>query len=392
MQDLNSVLFVDDEPRVLEGLQALLRKHRKSWEMSFAAGGEEALARLAERPFDVVVTDLRMPRVDGMSVLQHLVERYPHTMRVVLSGECGKDSTLKFVPYAHLSLVKPCAQGELEDVLARGAFIKDLIDDPRIRQAVGAVRELPPLPRTFRELQAVLADPDAGLRAVADVVSGDIALSAKILKLTNSSFFGLGRNVKSVAEAVPLLGVEAVKCLTLTTSLFAPEKVPPRILALAESLHAHSMAVASLSAKLAPPEHTREAFAAGILHDVGRMVMGVELPELEPDDVTNIGRMQSAAGAPRMIDAAHAHVGAYLLALWGLPLGVVGAVAGHHGDPRWRDKSPVAGAVYAAEALLGYVCAGRVPSAEDNERLDRLVKTFRTLAPADIGGALASLG
>lgn len=394
MPDLNRILFVDDEPRVLEGLQALLRKHRKTWEMHFAPGGEEALALLAKQEFDVVVTDLRMPAVDGMDLLLHLHTHHPHTMRVVLSGECGKDSTLRFVPYAHLSLVKPCAQADLEEVLERGALVKKFVADPRTREVIGCVRELPPLPKTFRELQRVLADPNTGLRDVADVVSSDIALSAKILKLTNSSFFGLGRTVKTVGDAIPLLGIETVKSLTLSNALFAPESVPPHVVQLAEALHEHSMVVAALASKLAPPAQSREAFAAGMLHDVGRMVIGVGLPELAAaDDETMVGRLDQLEPAPRTGESAHAHVGGYLLALWGLPFGVVEAVAGHHGDLPWSGAtSPLAAAIKGAEAIVGYVCGGRIPTAEESERIDRLAKTFRELAPADLGRALANFG
>ena len=392
MPDLNRVLFVDDETRVLEGLEALLRKQRRTWDMQFARGGDEAIALLAAGSFDVVVTDLRMPGTDGVKLLQHLLEHHPHTMRVVLSGECGKDSTLRFVPYAHLSLVKPCSQTELEEVLQRGSLVKRFVEDPRIREALGCVRELPPLPRTFRELQRVLADPNAGLRAVADVIESDIGLSAKILKLTNSSFFGLGRSVRSVAEAIPLLGIETVKSLTLSNALFSPEAVPPAVLQLAESLHEHSLAVGALAGKLAPAEHSRAAFAAGMLHDVGRMVIGVELPEFDADEETMVGRRADLdARRPSSEESAHAYVGGYLLALWGLPFNVVEAVAGHHGDPRWCNPSSLAAAVHAAEAILGYVCGGRVPTADDAERIDRLVKTFRELAPEDLGRAIANI-
>jgi putative nucleotidyltransferase with HDIG domain len=189
-----------------------------------------------------------------------------------------------------------------------------------------------------------------------------------------------------------MLGVETVKCLTLSTALFSPEAVPARVVALAERLHEHSLSVAALAAKLVPAAEARAAFAAGMLHDVGRMVIGVELPEFAPDDATVMGRRPVKTASPHEDDATHVHVGSYLLALWGLPLGVVEAVAGHHGDPRWAANSSLAGAVYSAEALLGYVCANRSPTPDDSERLNRLAKVFKNLAPSDIGRALASIG
>lgn len=324
---MKRVLFVDDEPNVLEGLRVLLRKQRARWEMEFANGGEQALAVLGARHFDVVVTDLRMPRVDGLELLKHLRDQHPRTVRVVLSGEAGKERALAAVPFAHQFLAKPCKLAELEAVLARAWLIGDLVGDQAVRDVIGSIDALPPLPRTYARLLRVIEDENAGVRDLAKVLGSDIGLTTRLLKLANSALFGVGRPIATVAEAIPLLGTETIKSVSLVNELV--ESYPPDFRHFAEDLHAHSTAVSAFAAELATEPHRRDALAAGMLHDVGRLVLA----------------------SKGMSEDGHAEVGAYLLGLWGLPPVVIEAVAHHH----WAladVQSIAARAVVVAEAYV----------------------------------------
>jgi putative nucleotidyltransferase with HDIG domain len=347
------VLFVDDEANVLDGLRVLLRKHRRAWEMEFAQGGECALAVLAERGFDVVVTDLRMPRVDGLTLLKHLRDHHPQTVRVVLSGDAARTSALAVVPYAHQSLTKPCRLGELESVLERAFLLCELVADPDVRGVLGRIGELPPLPRTYARLVEVLDNESAGAADLAAVVGSDIAVTAKILQLANSALFGTGRPVTTVTQAIPMLGTEALKSLVLSTALFDPKGLPPRARVFAEQLHEHSSLIAGLASELAEEPHRREAFVAGMLHDVGRLVLASSVFD-EPragSDWPEPRRAASPPGpAPLAVEARHAKVGAYLLGLWGLPPTVIDAVARHHDEPTPATQ-PIASAVALAEHI-----------------------------------------
>jgi putative nucleotidyltransferase with HDIG domain len=361
------VLFVDDEPRILEGLEALLRKLRRRWVMDFALGGERALDAISRATYDVVVTDLRMPRVDGLAILEHLQEHHAATVRVILSGEPERNSALKLAPYAHQSLTKPCRPAELEAVLERAIPLRDLVGNPAVRRVLGSIRELPPLPRTFAALTAALGDERACLRDVADVIVSDIAVSAKVLKFANSAFFGAGRAVKTVIDAVSVLGIEAVKAFTLTTAVFEAAARPPAARVLAEDLHEHSMLVASLASTLAR-ESRREVFATAMLHDLGKMVLATQMPSgaaLETDE-----------------DTYHAKVGAYLLALWGLPAAVIDAVAGHHEEPT-AETSVLARTIREAEIIADAAAVGASPTATDLADLQRLAVERAMNRPAE---------
>ena len=320
MGALKRILFVDDEANVLDGLRVLLRKHRHDWDVEYALGGDVARARIDERAFDVVVTDLRMPRVDGLTLLKHLHDHHPQTMRIVLSGAPERASALAVVQYAHQSLTKPCRLGELESVLTRAFLLGDLVADPDVRSVIGAIRELPPLPRTYARLVRVLDDENSCTADLNAVLASDIAVTAKVLQLANSAFFGGGRSVTTVLQAIPILGMEALKSLTLSTALFAGSGLSARERAFAEDLHEHSSLVAELASELAEPSFRREAFAAGMLHDVGRLVLASSMPE-EMDGATGVMRRPDPAATPLV--TRHAKIGAYLLGLWGLPQRVV---------------------------------------------------------------------
>lgn len=122
------VLFVDDETAILEGLRNRLRGLRRVWQMAFAVGAEEALAELSRREYDVIVTDMRMPGMDGATLLQRVRAAYPHMVRIVLSGQTGKKCLLRVLPIAHRFLAKPCETDDLRAAVERGQSQQTRLD------------------------------------------------------------------------------------------------------------------------------------------------------------------------------------------------------------------------------------------------------------------------
>ena len=320
------ILFVDDEPRVLEGLKDLLRRHRKVWDMHFALGGAEAIQRLDAEPFDVIVTDAKMPQVDGAEVFRHARERRPEAVRIVLSGEASDNFAFRLSPDAHQSIAKPCRVGELELVLTRACALRGILDDPALRATLGEIRQLPALPQTYTRLIALLDDERAGMLDVCHVVETDLALSAKLLQLVNSAFFGAGRQVKSLLQAIQLLGLELVKSLALSTGVFTASGLGPERLAFFDALQSHSMDVAFIACGLATIEERRTLFTTAVLHDIGLLVELQHLPHL----LQRRGRARGEITWTPDEDRLHPAIGAYLLGLWGLPLDVIECVANHH--------------------------------------------------------------
>lgn len=110
------ILFVDDEPRVLRGLERTLGALREEWEMAFADGGASALSLCAgSTPFDVVVSDIRMPGIDGVALLREVRTLLPAAARIALTGHADQDESLRDL--VHGFLAKPCDPRELRTVI-----------------------------------------------------------------------------------------------------------------------------------------------------------------------------------------------------------------------------------------------------------------------------------
>ena len=331
---MKSILFVDDEPMILAGLQRLLRAHRSEWDMSFAGSGAEALALLETKPFDAVVTDMRMPAMDGARLLALVQERFPGTIRIVLSGYFESDTALRAVPVAHQYLAKPCDPRKLREAIERSCGFATLLPDAALRRVVGAIGTLPALPRTSLLLATALEKPDVPLGEIGRIVELDVAITAKLLQLVNSAFFCLPYHVTSVRGAVAYLGLDTLKQLVLSIELFSTVR-PRRHIAgfsLAE-FEEHSHLTARIAARLPASEAVVAAgVVASVLHDAGKLVMAAHLPNEFERALEASRREQRPLHAVEMeqMGTTHAEIGAYLLGLWGLSGAVVDAVSRHH--------------------------------------------------------------
>lgn len=352
---MSRILFVDDDPGLLDGLQDLLRKQRHHWQMTFTLGAAAALAELERAPADVVVSDMRMPGRDGTSLLREIRDRHPETTRIVLSGQTDLDSALRTVPVAHRFLAKPCQAGELVAAIDDALALRPLLANPTIRRAAGGLDSLPSPPVSYQKLIRLLDDPEVPLEAVAAVIERDLAMSAKVLQLVNSAFFGLGRRITTIAAATSYLGIATLRALAVSSEAFRAFQVQQPVTGFSlDALEQHSLAVARLAARIAPTASSDDAFTAGLLHDLGKLVLASE----RPDEASAIARRAAADAVPQhSVETArngytHADVGGYLLALWGLPREIVAAVADHHTPGRLGAETPALTAVHVADALL----------------------------------------
>lgn len=131
------VLFVDDEVKVLEGLERMLRPMRRDWSMTFAPGGEEALEQLAAHDFDVLVTDIRMPGVDGAELLSRVTDQHPGVVRLVLSGQSDSEIAIRSTGLAHEYLSKPCPADVLKAVINDAGKLAQLLKKPDLVNQAG---------------------------------------------------------------------------------------------------------------------------------------------------------------------------------------------------------------------------------------------------------------
>lgn len=349
------VLFVDDEVAVLDALQNLLRKERKRWDMAFAVGAQEALRELERAPVDVIVSDMRMPGMDGAELLARVRDEYPRTARLVLSGHAEQDAVLRVLPVAHQYLSKPCDVDLLRAAIERTCELQALLSNDTIRQLVGRLEKLPSVPSTYFALNRATANPGITTEEIARIVEADPAMSAKVLQLVNSAYFGLARRIASITEAVSYLGVELLKGLSLSAQIFSAAEGGPRHFSI-DQLQEESLKTARLARRFfTDRERAEEAFTAAIVHDVGTLVIALGLPK----EYELIADLEVATGRPRyeiekeQIGASHGEIGGYLLGVWGLPFTIVETAALHH-TPNLASEgtTDILGAVHIADTLL----------------------------------------
>lgn len=354
------VLFVDDDALILAGLKRTMRRLRGDWQMEFAGSGEEALQRLARQPFDAVVSDMRMPGMDGAELLTQVKDHFPRIARIILSGQSSQEAMLRTLGPAHQYLSKPCNPQALRCAISDAFLLRDRLDNPALESLVTGATHLPSLPHLFQELVEELHAPGSSVDRVCEIISRDVAMTAKVLRLVNSSFFGLRQHVSSPSHAVCLLGMELVKALVLTVGLFSQcEHLNSPVFSL-EYLTSHSLEVATLASRMsrsygAPQKDCDDALLAGMLHDVGKLILAMELADRYDAVIQEASDCDSVLWQVErdQLGVTHAEIGAYLLGLWGLPNRIVEAVAFHH-EPSVFGKAefgPLA-AVHIADSIL----------------------------------------
>ena len=347
-----AILFVDDEPRVLDGLRDLLRRHRRRWDLEFCTGAEAAIAAVDQRPFAVVVTDMRMPRIDGATLLEHVREVRPSAIRIVLSGQMDGASALRAASVAHQFLSKPCDTELLTRTIEASLALQGSLPCPELRAILGRIDGLPAAPR-HADLAARVADPGISSRAIAEAIEHDPAMVAKVLQLVNSAFFGLGHRISSVEHAVTYLGIQLVAQIVVAyeAQRAASDGASPALVA---PLHRASFVAASVARAAAEPAERNDAFLAALLCYVGSLVVARHLPA----ECARI-RAEAATRPLREVELevlgiTHGELGAYLLGLWGFEPATVLAVAQHqHAGPtsEGRLRTTWLGAWFADEAL-----------------------------------------
>jgi putative nucleotidyltransferase with HDIG domain len=302
---------------------------------------------------------MRMPEMSGGELLSRIRDSHPSVARIILSGHSETASAVHSAGIAHQFLAKPCEPEALRETIVRVLALRNLLRDPDLTRLVAGIGNLPSLPASYAAINDELGGDDPSLQRVADIISKDIAMSAKVLQLVNSAFFGLARRVETIEQAVTLLGTEIIKSLVLSNAAFSQFR-PVSTRFAPERLWNHSLLVGAIAAKIARAEGADKALVgaalqAGILHDLGQLIFATYLPkQLDAAmDASTARRVPLFETERETIGATHAEVGAYLLGLWGLPDTTVEAVAFHH-EPAactLRAFAPLT-AVHAADALL----------------------------------------
>ncbi len=377
------ILFVDDEKRILEGLKRMLRPFRKEWSLSFAQDGREALEILEEESFDVIVSDMRMPGIDGAELLSTVREKYPNMVRIILSGQSDQEKIIRSVGPSHQFLSKPSNPEEIRKTIQAIRVFKELFKDESLKKIVGGMTSLPSLPSLYTEVMEKVNSPTASLADVGEAIAKDPGMTAQILKLVNSAYFGLSQEVTSPAVAVNLLGLNTVTSLILTVQVF--KELSPELMSRfkLDLLWDKSLLLAKVARAIAMEETGEkkaadEAYTAGLLADCGKVILASGFPDRFARVVEDSGGdcLWAVEEEEKVFGVSHGPVGGYLMELWGLPGPVVAAIAFHHHPSLARQEEFSAlAAVHAAACLERSVARGEedlVPAELDTAFLEKL--------------------
>jgi HD-like signal output (HDOD) protein len=350
------LLFVDDDAMVLNGLRRSLHGMRQEWDMQFVDNAAAALETLEKEPYDAIISDMRMPMMDGADLLDQVKQRYPNMVRMILSGQSSREAVYRSIAPAHQFLSKPCDPQELVSRLSQAFAMRDLLSKQSLKTMISRLRSIPSLPTLYEELMAALRSEDPSLAKIARIISRDVGMAAKILQLANSAFVGASGRVSSLVQALSLIGTETVRTLVLSVHVFSQFEGNAQVAARLPALWDHSVSVSSLAQLIASSENcskalVEESCTAGLLHDIGKVVLLAEMPR-EYSQIFEIDSGVNKNLEHERLGCTHAEIGAYLMSIWGIPLPLVQAVAFHdHPSEAAQTNFSSLTAVHVADAI-----------------------------------------
>lgn len=330
------VLFVDDEPEILDGYKRIFFKYRNDWEQFFAISGQDALKIIEENNVEVVVSDMRMPGMDGNELLQKIRELNPEILRIILSGHQNEFKIIKSLSSAHQFLTKPCEPEKLSQTIKNAHNLRLLVENKKTLDFVKGINRLPSLPEVYIELEKELNKQDASFSNIENIIVRDPALTAKILQTVNSGFFGIPRQISNLLDALNFLGTNLVKSIILYLETFSSNNFNGDSAKHIKEISQHSFRVAEISRIICKSEklsksETDDIFIAGILHDVGKLILSNNNGYFEEvNQKIQLSKISWQEAERELYGFTHSGVGAYLLGIWGLPKQVIQAVAFHH--------------------------------------------------------------
>lgn len=356
---MHHILFVDDDTNILSGLRRRLGSARPDWNLHFASNGAQAIELAANQNFDVIVSDIQMPEMDGITLLEKLQETHPDAVRIILTGHADSASYLRTIGPAHQFLSKPCDNETLISSIENALGLRQLLQSWELRKLVADSKSLASPPDTYMRLETAFSDPNYSLESISKIVESDIALTTEVLKLTNSSYFAITQQVTSIAHAVRMLGMETLKALALFVGLYRGFDGPPEQAVKLKRLCHRSQQIGVTAALIAeyeklPREICHAVPSIGMLSHIGTLILYTNRPN-DMDAVTKRVEVEGISidqAETEQFGAGHAEIGAYLLGLWGFAAPIIQAVAYHHRPMDLPHKEMNAlTAIYVAQHL-----------------------------------------
>jgi putative nucleotidyltransferase with HDIG domain len=310
--------------------------HKSKWSVCFAATGGEALSQFKTAECDVVVTELQLPDMTAIDLLRQVQDEFPKAARLVLSATGDHQAMIGSLAVAHQILSRPCKPETLEKQVANSLAMRIILHDDNLHARIAKIDKLPVLPSIYSQLVEEMQSERASVQKIAELVRRDVAITARVLQMINSAYFGVSRNVDNALQAVNLLGLDTVKSLVLTAGVFSQFKESGLAGFLLDEIYGHSMTVGTSAQYFANAfglgrQQAEAALTAGTLHDIGKLILVTNF-EKEAKEIVKTVKEENLplhTVERQMLGVSHCEIGAHLLSLWGLSDQVLEAVAFH---------------------------------------------------------------
>ncbi len=358
---MRNILFVDDDENIIDGYKRILRRQRDRWKLHFVSTGEEALELMAQVRIDLIVTDMMMQGMRGDELLKQVTERYPATVRIIMSGHVDETALKNALSVSHQYLTKPCSPELFKELIAQVFKIQECLQHPEMIDSIGDINQLPSLPAIYHELQKEISDENSTAQSIADIFARDMVLSAKLLQLVNSPYFGFNRRISNLNEAVNLIGIKKLSHLVLSTFVTESFKVEDsKFFSYLNYVSQDSLRTGELARMIAlaenqPEDRPDQAYLGGLLHNMGLLIFMSKMPDkfkLLLNRLKHSGE-DVARVENEVFGFTRSEAGAYVLGLWKIPPRVTESIMLQN-SPNATDYDNINAltAVHAASALL----------------------------------------
>ncbi|SHF34659.1 HDOD domain-containing protein [Vibrio gazogenes] len=313
------VVCVDDDEFMLKAIGRLVRRLRPEWRfllLDEPMRWEEIMADSDIEHPAIFISDLLMPKKRGDVLLNEVKMNLPESIRVLLTGDTTQELPQKAHGYAHFVLPKPFTQDDFEHLFQCAERLHKMPFNAECRQKLGSLSGLPVLPHTVQELQNVIASPNCDMHLMAEVISHEPSLVARIFQIANSSYFGFRRHTDSLSEAVSRLGATLIETIAVSLLTQIPHhRVSPKQ---HQQVAERALRVGSIARLIAKEmsfarREQDKVFVASLLTSIGTLLVLEEGATLE--------NIRTYLG---LQDGYHDHhvAAAYLLILWGYDIDV----------------------------------------------------------------------
>lgn len=340
------ILLVDGKDKSLVKLTERLKQ--KQCLTAYFEDPLLAVKSLSKSQFDVIICANDIVKTSALNLLKAISIKCPTVVRIFFTAIEDK-SIDKIAHYVFSSGEDPL--NIIKTIRALESSQKRITKDVIVK-AVAKVKTLPSPPKVYMQLNSILKNDNTDSDRIAEIISQDPALVAKILQFSNKSFMPNGKKLTNISEAITKMGVETLSCIVMTAELFSYQPEIPNFSLEEEQLH--SLSTARFTASLVGSEFKHDALLVGLLHDIGKLVLFEIDKALTLRYFDNCARTSSDILLEKKIFATdHCQVGAYLLHMWSFPYHIIEAVLNHHTPKNLlASKFGIAQALYLSNCLL----------------------------------------